>query len=62
MKAIVAVAASMLTAVFHMLVTGSHYKDLTAAYFDRRDHTKIAKRLVRRLQDLGLRVTVEQTA
>jgi hypothetical protein len=29
--------------------------ELTGAHFDRRDHAKLAKRLVRRLQDLGLR-------
>jgi transposase len=62
MKAIIAVAASMLSAAFHMLSTGTVYKDLTGAYFDRRDHAKLAKRLVRRLEDLGLKVTVEQAA
>jgi transposase len=62
MKAIIAVAASMLTAAFHMLKTGNEYKDLTGAYFDRRDHANIAKRLVRPLEDLGLKVTVEQAA
>jgi transposase len=62
MKAIIAVAASMLTAAFHMLTRGSEYKDLTGAYFDRRDHAKLAKRLVRRLEHLGLKVTVEQAA
>jgi transposase len=62
MKAIIAVAASMLTAAFHMLSTGAAYKDLGAAHFDRRDHAKLAKRLVRRLEDLGLKVTVSQAA
>ena len=62
MKAIIAVAASMLTAAFHMLSTGSEYKDLGGAHFDRRDHAKLAKRLVRRLEGLGLKVTVEQAA
>jgi transposase len=61
MKAIIAVAASMLTAAFHMLSSGSEYKDLGAAHFDR-DHAKLAKRLVRRLEDLGLKVTVEKAA
>jgi len=55
-------AASMLTATFHMLTNGTEYKDLGAADFDRRDHTKLAKRLVRPLDDLGLKVTVEQAA
>jgi hypothetical protein len=35
---------------------------LGAAHFDRRDHAKLAKRLVRRLEDLGLKVTVSQAA
>jgi transposase len=59
MKAICAVAASILTAIFHMLSTGLPYKDLTDAHFDRRDSTKLAKRLVKRLEDLGLKVTLE---
>jgi hypothetical protein len=62
MKAIIAVAASMLTSVFHMLTQGSEYRELTGADFDRRDHAKLAKRLVRRLEDLGLKVTVSQAA
>jgi transposase len=62
MKAIIAVASSMLTAAFHMLTTGTEYRELTGAYFDRRDHAKLAKRLVRRLEDLGLKVTVEKAA
>ena len=62
MKAIIAVAASMLTSAFHMLTNGSEYKELTGAHFDRRDHAKLAKRLVRRLEDIGLKVTVEQAA
>jgi hypothetical protein len=62
MKAIIAVAASMFTAAYHMLATSSEYKDLGAAHFDRRDHAKLAKRRVRRLQDPGLKVTVSQAA
>jgi len=62
MKAIIAVASSMLTSAFHMLTTGSEYKDLGATHFDRRDHAKLAKRLVRRLEDLGLKVSVEKAA
>jgi transposase len=62
MKAIIAVAASMLTAAFHMLTTGSEYRELTGAYFDRRDHAKLTQRLVRRLEGLGLKVTIEQAA
>jgi transposase len=62
MKAIIAVAASMLTAAFHMLNTGSDYQDLGAAHLDKRDHAKMAKRLVRRLEGLGLKVTLSPAA
>jgi transposase len=55
-KAIIAVAASMLTAAYHMLKDGVDYRDLGADHFDRRDKAKLAKRLVARLHDLGFRV------
>lgn len=61
-KAIVAVAASMLTSAYHILRTGQPYRDLGPQHFDRRDRTKMARRLVRRLMDLGLRVHVEEVA
>jgi transposase len=35
-KAICAVAASMLTRIYHMLKNGTKYKDLGADHFDRR--------------------------
>lgn len=60
MKAIV--AASMLTAAYHMLRTGRAYHDLGDAYFDTRDRARIARRLVRRLHDLGLEVEVRPAA
>jgi transposase len=61
-KAAIAVAASMLTATYHMLKTGAAYLDLTDAYFDTRDRTKVAKRLLKRLADLGLNVQVAPSA
>jgi transposase len=57
-KAILAVAASMLTAAYHMLKDRVDYRDLGADHFDRRDKTKLAKRLIARLHDLGLTVEV----
>src|SRR3989442_152306 len=57
-KAIIAVAASMLTAAYHMLKHGVDYRDLGADHFDRRDKAKLAKRLIARLQDLGITVEV----
>jgi len=52
-KAIVAVAASMLTAAWHMLRNGTEWHELGAAHFDRADATKTANRLIRRLQQIG---------
>lgn len=61
-KAILAVAASMLTASYHMIRDGLEYEDLGADHFDRRDKSKLAKRLIRRLEDLGLQVQVRAAA
>jgi hypothetical protein len=44
-KAIIAVAASMLTAAYHMLRDGTPFEDLGPDHFDRRDRTQAAKRL-----------------
>ncbi|HKT95550.1 MAG TPA: IS110 family transposase [Paraburkholderia sp.] len=52
-KAILAVAASMLTAVWHMLRDGVEYADLGRDYFSRHDTTKTIQRLLKRLNDLG---------
>jgi transposase len=52
-KAIVAVAASMLTAAWHMLRDGTEWQDLGAAHFDRADAARTANRLIRRLQQIG---------
>ena len=61
-KAILAVAASMLTAVFFMLRDGIAYKDLGADHFSRHDKTKTVQRLLRRLSDLGCNVVMAQPA
>ncbi len=56
-KAIIGVAASMLTAAWHMLRDGTEWHDLGAAHFDRADATKTANRLIKRLQQIGFQVT-----
>jgi transposase len=61
-KAIMAVAASMLTAAYFMLRDGLVYQDLGPDHFDRRDKAKAIQRLVRRLSDLGCKVKVEPQA
>jgi transposase len=57
-KAVLAVAASMLTAAYHMLRDGVDYRDLGADHFDRRDKATLATRLIARLHDLGVHVEV----
>jgi transposase len=57
-KAILAVAASMLTACYYMLRDGVPYRDLGPLHFDHRDKTKTIRRLVRRLSALGCNVEV----
>jgi transposase len=52
-KAVAAVAASILTAAYHMLGTGTVYRDLGPQHFDRRHKGAQAKRLLARLRDLG---------
>jgi transposase len=52
-KAICAVAASMLTAIYHMLKDGTQHQDLGADYFDRRSKDAKLKRLVAQLANLG---------
>jgi transposase len=55
-KAILAVAASMLTAAYFMLRDGVEYEDLGPDHFDRRDKTKTIRRLLKRLADLGCNI------
>jgi len=61
-KAIGAVAASMLTAAYHMLKDGTLYQDLGTNHFDNRDKAKQALRLVNRLQSLGFTVQITSMA
>src|SRR5262249_55145511 len=61
-KAIVAVAASMLTAVYYMLTRDVAYQDLSPDHFDQRHKAQLARRLLRRLRDLGLDVDVRPAA
>ncbi|MGD0524079.1 MAG: IS110 family transposase [Polyangiaceae bacterium] len=61
-KAIVAVAASMLTAAYHMLRDGTAFQDLGADHFDRQDRSKTAQRLTRKLQQLGYVVELRPAA
>jgi len=57
-KAIMAVAASILTAIYHMLKDGTLYHDLGANHFQSRSKGQQTKRLVKRLADLGYDVAL----
>jgi transposase len=61
-KAIIAVAASMLTAAYHMLRDGTAFHDLGADHFDRHDRDQTAKRLTRKLEHLGYIVELRPAA
>ena len=61
-KAIVAVAASILTAAYHMIRDGTPYRDLGPHHFDQMDRSRAARRLVARLQHLGYNVSVTEVA
>ena len=58
-KAKVAVAAAMLTAIFHMLENDVPYHDLGSDHFVRNDRERAAKRLVHQLNRLGYTVQIE---
>ena len=57
-KAIGAVAASILTAVYEMLKSGALYDDLGSHHFDKRGNGMHVHRLVSRLQNLGFAVQI----
>lgn len=61
-QAIGAVAASLLTIVYHMIRNGTPYVDLGSQYLDHTDKLRTTRRFVSRLEQLGFRVTLEATA
>lgn len=61
-KAIIAVAASMLTAAYFMLRDGLVYRDLGPNHLDRRHRENAIRRLLRRLSDLGYQGPVPHQA
>lgn len=61
-KAVGAVAASMLTAIYHMLKYGTLYQDLGAKHFDNRSKGRQILTLVNRLKNLGFDVAITPLA
>lgn len=60
--AIVAVAHALLCTGYTLLWTGRSFSDLGEDYFDRLDRERLTKRLIRRLEKLGNRVSVQPAA
>ena len=56
MKAVVAVAASILRSAYYMLTRREPYRDLGPAHFDQHNRVKTASRLIKRLKDMGIEV------
>src|SRR5215471_15377369 len=59
-KAICAVAASLLTAIYHMLKDGTEHQDLGANHFDRRSTEIKARRLAAQIAKLGFKVELRK--
>jgi hypothetical protein len=58
-KALVAVAHSLLVIVYHVLAQRVGYRELGGDYFDRQHRQTQQQRLVKKLEAMGLKVTVE---
>jgi transposase len=62
-KAIIVVAHALLVIIWHVLATGKPYDELGADYFARRqDPDRETRRLIAKLEALGHRVTLHDTA
>jgi transposase len=61
-RAAVAVARSILVIVYHMIQDGTEYVDLGGDYFDKRNQDHLERRLIKRLEQLGHKVTLEPRA
>jgi hypothetical protein len=58
-KAVTAIGHSILTAAWHRLQTGELFGDLGGDYVTRQNPDRTTKRLIRQLEALGHRVTLE---
>lgn len=58
-KALIAVAHSILDAIWHMLSRNTPYRELGVDYFQRRDHDALVRSQVRKLERMGYRVQLE---
>ena len=61
-RAVVAIAHKILVAAYHMLSQQVSYNDLGDLYLDKLNKQHLTRNLVRRLERIGWRVTLEQAA
>lgn len=59
-RAAMAVAHAILVIVYHLLRDQTTYRDLGVNYFDQHEQEKVSRRLVKRLEKLGYKVSLEQ--
>jgi len=59
-RALMAVAHSLLTVIYDILTRKVEYQDLGTDYFDRQDPEHLQRRLITRLESLGLEVKIRQ--
>lgn len=57
-RAIVAIAHSLVTIVYHLLADGTEYRDLGSHYFDERERDRRAQRALATLRGLGYEVAL----
>jgi transposase len=61
-RAAVAVGHTILVIAYHLLQCSCGYEELGGDYFDKRDRQGVERRLVRRLEGLGYKVSLEPVA
>jgi transposase len=59
-RALLAVAHSLLTVIWHMLKHGTAYRELGADYFDRIEPQRLERQAIARLERLGFTVTLQK--
>jgi transposase len=58
-RAALAVAHAILVTIYHLIARGTSYEDLGPSHYDERRQQTTINRAVRRIENLGYRVTVE---
>ena len=61
-RAALAVAHALVVVVFHVLTKSEAYRELGTQHFESRDAARVQRQLVRRLERLGYRVSLQPAA